>query len=223
MFHVKICGITSGRDAEMAAAAGADAVGLNFYRPSPRCIDIPTAEQIVAALPADTVKVGLFVNADSEEVRGTFDRVGLDLVQLHGDEPPEFLLELGDRPVMRAFRCGDDGLGPAADYLDRCRRLGCEPRSVLIDAYHPEQYGGTGTEADWPAVARWCDTLGAAHLTLAGGLNADNAARAIAAAEPSAVDTASSVESAPGKKDASLVRAFVAASKAAFERLKYLK
>ena len=104
MFRIKICGITSVDDALLVARAGADAVGLNFYPRSPRYISLDTARKIVAALPKEIVKVGLFVNAPPADVCRTYSDLSLDLIQLHGDEPPEYLAQLGGRPVMRAFR-----------------------------------------------------------------------------------------------------------------------
>src|SRR3990172_6068653 len=118
MFRVKICGVLSPEDAAAAANAGADAVGFNFYPQSPRFVMPDRVRQIVDALAPGVVKVGLFVNAPCDEVSRTFDRLGLDLVQLHGDEPPEYLAELSGRPVMRAFRVGPQGLLPVKKYLD---------------------------------------------------------------------------------------------------------
>ena len=104
MFCVKICGITNVEDARAVVTAGADAVGLNFYPKSPRYVTPEQASPIIDALPAEVVKVALFVNAGSDDVCRTFDDLKLDLIQLHGDEPPEFIARLGGRPVMRAFR-----------------------------------------------------------------------------------------------------------------------
>ena len=103
MFIVKICGITRPEDARAAAEAGADAIGLNFYSRSPRAIDHDCARAIIAALPAGVIKVGLFVNAPPAEICRTCDALDLDLIQLHGDEPPELLAALGGRPAMKAF------------------------------------------------------------------------------------------------------------------------
>ncbi len=216
MFHIKICGITSVDDARLVASAGADAIGLNFYAQSPRCIRRDDAEQIVEVLPADVVKVGVFVNASRDEVRRTFDDLGLDLAQLHGDEPPEFLAELEGRPVMRAFRCRQTGLAPVYAYLDRCRELGCLPHMILIDSYKEGIFGGTGETADWSELARYASIGGHPErppLVLAGGLRPDNVAQAIRMVRPRAVDTASGVESSPGRKDPDLVRAFVEAAR----------
>jgi phosphoribosylanthranilate isomerase len=216
MFRIKICGITNVDDARAVAAAGADAVGLNFYPESPRCVDPEQARQIVDALPDELVKVGLFVNAPREEVCRTFDRLGLDLIQLHGDELPEFLTRLGDRPVIRAFRLGQSGLDPLHRYLDDCRRLECVPRLVLVDAWVKENYGGTGQVADWQVIKEFPAGKACPPLVLAGGLTPENVAEAIRTVRPAAVDTASGVESSPGRKDPEAVEAFVSAGRRAF-------
>ena len=212
MFRVKICGITSVDDAQLAAGAGADAVGLNFYASSPRAVTLETARRIVSVLPAGVCKVGLFVNAPAAEVMHVFDDLALDLIQLHGDEPPEYLVELQGRPVVRAFRLGADGVGPIAEYLVRTSAAGRTPRMILVDAYHPDRFGGTGQVADWELLATHRERLGGLPLILAGGLTPDNVAAAIEAVRPDAVDTSSGVESSPGKKDPLLLRRFVAAA-----------
>ena len=216
MFRIKICGVTSVDDALAVAAAGADAVGLNFYPGSPRCVERDTARRIAGVLPDGVVKVGLFVNAAAEDVCKTFDRLGLDLVQLHGDEPPEFLAQLGGRPVIRAFRLGPAGLEPVGEYLRQCRQLGCPPRLSLIDSRTGGAYGGSGQVADWTVAGRYAADRDAPPLVLAGGLTAENVGRAVRAVRPAAVDTASGVESSPGHKDPAAVEALVAAARAAF-------
>ncbi|MHB1034700.1 MAG: phosphoribosylanthranilate isomerase [Pirellulales bacterium] len=216
MFHIKICGVTNVDDARLVASSGADAIGLNFYPQSPRCIQRREAERIVEVLPSDVVKVGVFVNASRDEVCRTFDNLGLDLVQLHGDEPPEYLAELEGRPVMRAFRCRQTGLAPVHAYLDRCRELGCLPHMILVDSYKEGAFGGTGETADWSELASYAASAGPSDrppLVLAGGLTPDNVERAIRTVHPRAVDTASGVESSPGRKDPNRVRAFVQAAK----------
>ncbi len=216
MFRIKICGITSAQDGGAVAAAGADAVGLNFYPKSPRYVGVEKAQEIIVALPDELVKVGLFVNAAEEEVCETFDRLGLDLIQLHGDEPPTFLARLGGRPVMRAFRLGEAGLGPVWGYVENCRLLACMPRLVLVDACVKGSYGGTGQVADWRALTQYPRDSSAPPLVLAGGLTPDNVAEAIRTVRPAAVDTASGVESGPGRKDPAAVEAFVRAARRAF-------
>jgi phosphoribosylanthranilate isomerase len=217
MFQVKICGITSAADARAAAEAGADAIGLNFYPPSPRYVDLFVAEEIVRGLPSGLATVGVFVNSPSAEVRTIAARLKLDYVQIHGDEPPEFLTELDGLQAIRAVRCGDN-LQAAFAYLDECRRLGCRPQSLLIDALRPGHYGGTGEPVDWRAVVAARDRLAAIPTILAGGLNPHNVAEAISVVSPAAVDTASGVESAPGKKSPQMIRAFVDAALGAFRR-----
>ena len=218
MFRIKICGITRPDDARMVAEAGADAIGLSFYPASRRCVSLETAQAILAAAPTQLTKVGLFVNAAIAEVVAAFDRLGLDLIQLHGDEPPEYLGQLAGRPTMKALRVGPDGLAPVAAYLDRCRELGCVPTLCLIDALVPGQYGGTGQVADWPKLASYPIDEWNPPLVLAGGLTPENVAQAVNQVRPHAVDTSSGVESSPGRKDADLVRRFVAAAKAAWAK-----
>lgn len=218
MFQVKICGITTPEDARTVADAGADAIGLNFFARSERFVRDDVASAIAQAVPSSVTKVGLFVNAPAARIRELFDGLKLDLIQLHGDEPPEFLVELGGRPVMRAFRVGAD-LSPVRDYLTHCRALHVTPRAVLIDAFQADRYGGTGRTADWTAVAKSRDVWGDLPLVLAGGLKAENVAVAIECVRPVAVDTASGVESAPGRKSPKLVVAFVAAARTALARI----
>jgi len=214
VFRVKICGITQAEDARLAADAGADAIGLNFYPKSPRSLTVEQAEVVAAETPTEVAKVGLFVNAEAAWVCETFDRLGLDLIQLHGDEPPEYLTQLGMRPVVRAFRVGAEGLGPVREYLARCAQLGVMPRMVLVDALVQGAYGGTGQAANWEALKQYPASL--PKLVLAGGLRPETVAAAIQAVRPAAVDTASGVESSPGRKDEALVRRFVEAALAAF-------
>ena len=222
MFRIKICGVTTVDDALAVARSGADAVGLNFYPKSPRYLQTPEARQIVDALPAGIVKVGLFVNALAEEVCETFDRLGLDLIQLHGDEPPHFLAELGGRPVMRAFRLGPAGLEAVGRYLRECRDRGGMPQLILIDAHVKGVYGGSGQVADWQQLTTYRPIRPdepIPPLVLAGGLTPENVAEAIRTVHPAAVDTASGVESRPGRKSEALVRQFVEAARAAFDNL----
>jgi len=223
MFRVKICGITSIADAQVAAAAGADAVGLNFYRESPRFINVGLAGEISRALPESVTKVGVFVNATAAEILDIWERAGLDLVQLHGDEPPELIATLrkesgGDVPVMRAFRCSGS-LAPVADYLSRCAALGSPPQMLLIDAFCKDRYGGSGELADWKLIADGRQSLHRLPDVLAGGLTPNNVSAAIASVAPVGVDTASGVEISPGRKSPELVRAFVHAAQRAYEIL----
>lgn len=216
MFRIKICGVTTVEDARIAADAGADAIGLNFFDKSPRFVSERVAERIAAALPVGVKKIGVFVNATASEIRDRYVAASLDLIQLHGDEPPEFLSELDGLPVMRAFR-PTGALTSVRDYLSECDRVSLRPAMILIDAFSKDQYGGTGETADWAAIKAARPFLGKAPLVLAGGLNPSNVACAIAAVEPDAVDTASGVEISPGRKSAKLIQAFVAEAQGAFD------
>ncbi len=219
MFRVKICGVANLEDAWCCAEAGADAIGLNFYPPSPRCVGVDVARRIALEMPATMTKVGVFVNASRDEMLRTYDRAGLDAIQLHGDETPQMMAELAGRQLVKAFRCGSDDVRPLAEFLRRCEDLGCRPCGVLIDAYQPSVFGGTGQIANWPLVRNLCELLLDIPIVLAGGLRPENVAAAIEATHPAAVDTASGVESEPGRKDPQRVRAFIGNAWDAFRRL----
>lgn len=219
-FHIKICGITRAQDALWAAGAGADAVGLNFYSRSPRYIWPEDAQQLIALLPTEMVKVGIFVNAPPTEICQIFDTLGLDWIQLHGDEPPMVLEQLGQRPIIRAFRLGPEGLEPVFEYLERCRYIGRRPDWILLDGYRAGEYGGTGVQASWEICREYATLPGMPPLVLAGGLTPANVGEAIRLVRPMAVDTASGVEVAPGRKDPGLVAEFVRAAREAFHQLR---
>jgi phosphoribosylanthranilate isomerase len=217
MFRIKICGITNSADAQAAASAGADAIGLNFYNKSKRFIEHETARQISAALPTGVMKVGIFVNHPVGEIQEAIERVGFDCIQLHGDEPPAILGKLPTGlKVIRAVRYGRDGLQRIKSYLDECRELGRAPDAILLDSDASGEFGGTGRAADWHRIAAERDMLRMMPVILAGGLTPDNVAEGIRVVRPSAVDVASGVESAAGMKDHARMRAFVAAARAAF-------
>jgi phosphoribosylanthranilate isomerase len=202
---VKICGVTTTEDALLAAEAGADAVGLVFWRESPRCVDVGRARRICEALPAPVVRVGVFVDATAPELERIADEAGLDLLQLHGHEPPE-TLPLLRRRAWKAVRVGRDFV--AADAL----RYEGRAAGILLDARVDSAPGGTGRVFDW-TLARDV-RKGASFLVLAGGLEPDNVAAAIAAVRPDGVDVSSGVESAPGRKDPIRVREFIEAARA---------
>jgi indole-3-glycerol phosphate synthase/phosphoribosylanthranilate isomerase len=200
---VKVCGVTTVEDGLMAAEAGADAIGLVFWPPSPRALDLPRAREIAAALPPFVLRVGVFVDAPREEIARAVEVVGLDVLQLHGDEPPEALAGL-PRRALKAVR-----VGPGFKPRDALRFEG-HAAGILLDTRLPDgPPGGTGQTFDWSAVREVRDRV--AWLVLAGGLHAGNVARAIAALRPDAVDVSSGVEASPGRKDAEKVRAFVEA------------
>lgn len=221
VFRVKICGVTDPHDARYCSEAGADAIGLNFYAASPRYVCPALARQIAQGLPSTVVKVGVFVNAAIEDVLRTCDEVGLDAVQLHGDETPQMLARLGGRPAIKAFRCDGRDSRLVIEFVRQCQDLGCCPCAVLIDASRPGAYGGTGQTADWPTVRELSGLLGDTPIILAGGLRPDNVVAAIQATRPAAVDTASGVESSPGRKDSNLVREFVRNARDALGRLRH--
>lgn len=214
MFRIKVCGITSVEDALLAAEAGADAIGLNFYDKSPRYVTTEAAQEICRALPAGVAKVGVFVNSLPKGIIATASRLGLDAVQLHGDEGPEFLAALGKLPVIKAFRCKESTLSGVEAFLNLCDES-AHPIAILLDAHAPGTYGGTGQVLDWAGLHRERSKLRSIPLILAGGLTPLNVGEAIRLAQPEAVDTASGVESAPRKKDRDKVRAFVSAAQSA--------
>lgn len=199
---IKICGVTTLDDARAAVNAGATMLGLNFYRPSPRCISLATAREIRNSLPGNVVAVGVYADASAEFVRSSAQQVGLAAVQLHGDISIAECRELArDFRVIRAVPTG-------ANEAQRWTAF-----DLLVDAHHPELRGGTGLICDWNAAA---EIRGfAKYLMLSGGLNAGNIADALAAVNPDAVDVCSGIESSPGRKDHDATRAFVAAVRAA--------
>ncbi len=215
IFRVKICGITNARDAKNAATVGADAIGFNFYPHSRRYVQPLRAAEIAQTLPDSLQKVGVFVNASIDTILTVADQVGLDAIQLHGDEPAELLQQLSSRMVIRAFRCAAGSISEIRRYLDRCGLLHAAPAAVLLDACQPRQYGGTGQIADWKSARQIVTELVDTPCLLAGGLTRENVARAIAAVGPTAVDVAGGVEIRPGQKDLEKMRGFVKAARAA--------
>lgn len=198
--------------------AGADALGLNFYKESPRYLESEVGQKIVSVLKPSVKRIGLFVNSTAAEINQVIEQFALDYIQLHGDEPAEFLSDLAERPIIRAFRFDERGGDHISSFLGACGS-GRRPDAILIDASKPGEYGGTGEVVDWGAVSAARPALEGIPLVLAGGLTPFNVAAAIAKVRPEAVDTASGVESAPANKDPMLVRAFVNAAKKAFQQL----
>jgi phosphoribosylanthranilate isomerase len=225
MFHVKICGVTTAADARLATAAGADAVGVNFVPGSPRCVTIDAARAVAAAVPAGVLVVGVFAGATADEMRRVAREVGLGAIQLHGHlagdvsvDRPELCAALAPVPIIRAIRLGDDGLETARRWITAAARAGRAPDMALVDAAVTSaaaagSLGGTGATVDWERLAA-VGGLGV-PTALAGGLTPVNVAEAIRVSRVVAVDTASGVESSPGRKDPEKVRAFVAAARRA--------
>ncbi|HVO11861.1 MAG TPA: phosphoribosylanthranilate isomerase [Vicinamibacteria bacterium] len=207
---VKICGITSPEDAALAVDAGADALGFVFWPMSPRRVELARAAAIARQLPPFVLRVGVFVNAPRDEMARVADAVGLDVLQLHGDEPPEALVAL-PRRAIKAVRVGRRFASDEAK-----RYLGCTA-GLLVDTRltgdSSQPPGGTGVPFDWSLVTGLAAQV--PFLVLAGGLTPHNVAEAVKVVRPQAVDVASGVETMPGKKDPGRVRAFVAAARAA--------
>ncbi|HEV3469153.1 MAG TPA: phosphoribosylanthranilate isomerase [Pyrinomonadaceae bacterium] len=204
MTKVKICGITNLEDALTAVEAGADMLGFNFYRRSPRYIDPRAARRIVERLPAGVLSVGVFVNEEGPgEVLRLAAEAGVGAAQLHGAETPEFCAALGGLWTIKALRVGED--------FEVASVKAYPAAAVLLDAHVRGEWGGTGRTFDWE-LARRARRL-VPRLILAGGLTPENVAAAVSGVGPFAVDACSGVEVAPGRKSATLVRRFVAAAR----------
>jgi len=196
--RVKICGITRPHDAVAACDAGADAIGLVFYPPSPRFLSVERAREIRDVLPPFVQAVALFVNADAAQVAQVIGRVHPAALQFHGEETPQFCAQFG-LPYIKACR-----VGPGVDLLEYLRPFSAAS-GWLLDA-HVEEYGGVGARFDWSLVPARLDR----PLVLSGGLSRDNVAAAVRSIRPWAVDVSSGVESAKGIKDAARIAAFIA-------------
>jgi phosphoribosylanthranilate isomerase len=199
---VKICGIKNLADAQAAVEAGADALGFNFYKKSPRYVTLKTAAAISKQLPPFVMRVGVFVDAEADFVLRAISEVGLTMLQFHGDEPPEFCTQFG-LVSMKAFRIRDE------KSLEELPKY--QTDAYLLDAFSPEARGGTGEKFNWD-MAMEAQKFGK-PIFLAGGLTPENVAEAVKKVQPFGVDVSSGVESAPGKKDHAKVKAFIAAAK----------
>jgi phosphoribosylanthranilate isomerase len=203
MMLVKICGITTVGDARVAAAAGADAVGLVFAE-SPRRVGVEEARRISMALPKYVLSVGVFVDEEPDEVVRISREVGLDLAQLHGDETPDTVTAVreGGVNVMKALRVRDAASLEALDEY--------EADLILLDAYSEKARGGTGERFDW-GVAK--SLRGRDNIVVSGGLDPENVREAVEFFEPYGVDASSSLEDEPGRKNGERVRRFVLAAR----------
>ena len=203
--RVKICGLTTAQDAEAAIAAGADALGFNTWPGSRRYLDLDGAADWISQLPGFVTKVALCVNTPLGQAKQLAKLSFIDVLQFHGDETLEYCAEFAALgcPMIRAVRLG------AASELPSLAQWGT--RQVLVDAAVPGAFGGTGCSADLALAAAAVSGLSHLSITIAGGLEPDNVAAAVRRVRPYAVDVASGVESAPGKKDAGKMRAFVQA------------
>jgi len=203
MTLVKICGITNPGDARVAADAGADAVGF-IFADSPRCVDAEEAHRISIALPANVIKVGVFVDEEPAEILRISREVRLDLAQLHGDETPEAVTAVREAgvKVMKALRVKSAASLYALDEY--------EADLFLLDAHSARARGGTGERFDW-GVAK--SLKGRDNIVVSGGLDPENVREAVEFFEPFGVDASSSLEDGPGRKNDELVRRFVLAAK----------
>lgn len=199
---VKICGITNVSDALAAAEAGADALGFMFYDKSPRHISIPQAAEIIRQLSPFVMKVGVFVDASEDLVMRAIGDCGLNLLQFHGNEMPEYCAQFG-LMTMKAFRIRDtESLGSLAGY---------PTDAWLLDAFVADKLGGTGERFNWDLAIQ--AKKAGRPIFLAGGLTPSNVAEAVAKVQPYGVDVSSGVEAEPGRKDHDKVRAFIKAAK----------
>lgn len=198
MVEIKICGITNISDARVAAECGADALGFIFYPNSQRYVAPEKAKEIIGELRHETIRVGVFVNHDVQEVKEIVQFCGLDLIQLHGDEPPEYCAQFPASSLIKAISCRTE------EEVLKSRSYAVA--AILMDACDAEHYGGTGKLSDWRLASR----LREMHpLILAGGLNEENIRKAIETVRPQAVDVNSGVEMSPGKKDPRKVREII--------------
>lgn len=196
--RVKICGITRIEDAKAAIEAGADAIGLVFYEPSPRSVTIEQAAEIARSVPAFVTVTALFVNPDERYVQDVLEKVRIDLIQFHGDEDNAFCCQF-NRPFIKAQR-----VRQASDVVASCMRFP-DALAILLDAYKPGVPGGTGETFDWSLVPEELEK----PIILAGGLGPDNVADAISRIAPYALDVSGGVEAQKGIKDASKIQAFL--------------
>jgi phosphoribosylanthranilate isomerase len=196
MVRVKICGIRRLEDARIAVGAGADAIGVNFWRPGRRYISPEVARAVCRALPPFVTRVGVFADEDPATVQEIAEMCGLDALQLHGDETPEYCRQF-DRPVIKGIKVRD---ATSLRHLARYRVA-----AFLLDAHVPGEMGGTGRTFEWALAAQAGE---AGPVILSGGLTSENVVEAIRATAPYAVDVASGVET-NGEKDPAKVRAFI--------------
>ncbi len=202
MTRIKICGLTRAEDMQVAIEAGADALGLVFYPPSPRFIDPEQAVRLAGMAPPFVSVVGLFVNAEARQVSELLAAVPIHLLQFHGDEDEAYCRQFG-RPYIKAAR-----MRPGLDLLQYAASFP-SAQAILVDAF-VEGYGGGGKSFDWNLIPNSMSK----PLVLSGGLDADNVGEAIRRVRPAAVDVSSGVEAAKGIKDADKIRSFIAAARA---------
>jgi phosphoribosylanthranilate isomerase len=208
--EVKVCGITRRQDAEEAAAAGAAYLGVVLAPGGKRAVAAETAGALLAGLPPR--RVGVFVDAPLEELRRAAEAARLDVLQLHGDEPPELLARLRDSGPWKLWKAVR--VRSAADFMEAVERYGTVADALLLDGWSPAAHGGTGTRFPWDEIAVHRNLLPpGVSLIAAGGLRPENVAEAVEVLRPQVVDVSSGVEDSPGVKSADAIRAFVAAAR----------
>jgi phosphoribosylanthranilate isomerase len=215
--RVKICGVTTEVDARQAAFLGADAIGLNFYEGSPRCVASRAAQCILRELPPLTAAVGVFVEIPLRQAFAHIQTLGrINILQWHGKTNRE-LSDCFPYHLISAFAVRDESsLKDIQRYLDACRTMERMPAALLLDGHSADQHGGTGKTAPWHLLASFRPGI---PIILAGGLTADNVAEAVRIVRPYGVDVASGVESKPGRKDAEKMRRFIAKAREAAAKL----
>jgi len=213
--RAKICGVTTPADVAACAAAGADAVGINFYPKSPRYVDPRQCQPLLRSIPPLMAGVGVFVGLPFRQITAMAYQLGLRTIQYHGDDrEPEDTFPFS---LVAAFRVRDkQSLADIDGYLNRCRVVNQLPAAILVDAFVEGMQGGTGHKAPWDVLA---DYRPGVPLILAGGLTPENVAEAVRILRPDGVDVASGVEISPGRKDPDQVKRFVANAREAAARL----
>lgn len=197
MTKIKVCGIKSLKDALSAAEYGADALGFVFYGKSPRYIEPADAAAIIKKLPPFVTPVALFVNAHEDSVMAVLDETGIEVLQFHGDETPDYVSSFSQRTI-KALRIKDE---KSLSYIHNY-----DVNAILADAYSPDAYGGTGQTFNWKLLS---SLQSSERIILAGGLGPENVAEAIRKVRPYAVDVSSGVEASPGVKDHDKLRRFI--------------
>ena len=204
--RAKICGITRPQDIQSVVNAGADAIGLVFFEPSPRYVNLEQATQLAKLIPPYVNIVGLFVNATAQEIKQVLEHVPLDILQFHGDESPEQCQQIADYNKRRWYKAiqvkPDATSAEIISTIQQYQDAGAS--AMLLDAWHPELKGGTGHSFDWSQFPKL-----EIPLILAGGLNPENVEDAIKMTHAFAVDVSGGVESAKGMKDQQLIERFM--------------
>jgi phosphoribosylanthranilate isomerase len=204
--RIKICGITNASDAALAIAAGADALGFNFYPGSKRYIDLESAVDWLAQVPAQVERIGIVVNPSLESAVALAALPFIDALQLHGHESPEFCRELVNRGISFSKAVAIDYGNSLGQVDDFCTK------TILLDSASTN-YGGSGRVLPWPVAAEFVRRRPDLRIILAGGLNADNVGRALEEVRPFGVDVTTGVEAEPGRKDPARLAAFVRAAR----------